>query len=68
MRCGNQETCEDYKKYLENEGNDEGIVYGGVIVLEEVAPNVYGCKARENCSVVETFNLLERISLNGGKK
>ena len=77
MRCGNQETCEDYKKYVESNKEkfpkdkyDEiiKIITPGNIASSGNRYNNYYCMANSACSTVRTINLLEKISAETGGK
>ncbi len=61
MRCGNQETCEDYSSYLEKtkKSKENGII----VNITGVSPPLYLCKAcSTGCSTLMMVNTLEMIS------
>ena len=61
MRCGNQETCEDYLRYVAT--NKEGFPIDKHDQIIVPRNGVYICRARDNqdCTNVRVIDLLEKI-------
>lgn len=68
MKCGNQGSCEYYRKFVDSGENNFPIdSHDEIIEIYQTRPNKYTCRAiwGADCSTVRSINLLEEISFGG---